>query len=214
MEQAKAIGFKKLLPNIATIIRILGSFSLLFLTNFVKDIGSFKAVPWVWLIGYLFLVLTDSIDGMLARKLNAKSNLGALLDSLADVVLLVIGAATVFAVFAHDSLTNFQLWFYVCLIIFCANNRLIVNLVSKKYFGTANMLHSYPQKAFAAGCFIAVAYWAFMRDVPLWSVVLLVSISIYCTIDEIVYCVRAAKYDIDFKGHGFQKYELRKNKKD
>ena len=149
---------------------------------------------------------------MLARRLNAKSNLGALLDGLSDIILLVIAAGIVFVVFAKDSLTDFQSWFYICLLIFCAFNRLSMNLVSKKFFGIPNMLHSYPQKAFAVGCFIGVGFWALLRDVPLWSVVILLSSSIYATIDETVYCARAAIYDIDFKGHGFQKYELRKKK--
>ena len=194
----------------ASIIRLTGSLSLLFIINFEKDIGPFKAVPWIWLIVYIFLVLTDSIDGTLARKLNAKSDIGAFLDALGDTVLLVTAAAIVFVVFARDSLTDFQSRLYIGLLIFCAVNKLSMNIYAKIFFGTANMLHSYPQKAFAVGCYIGVAFWAFLRDVPLWSVIFLVSLSIYAAIDEIVYCARAAVYDVDFKGHGFQKYELRK----
>lgn len=158
-------------------------------------------------------MLTDSIDGTLARRLNAKSNIGAFLDAFSDTVLLVIGAATVFVKFAHDNLTNFQTWVYIGLLIFCTVNKLSMNFYSKKFHGITNMLHSYPQKAFAVGCYIGVAFWAFLRNVPWWSVAFLVSLSLYAAIDEIVYCARAAEYDVDFKGHWFQKYELRKNKK-
>ena len=198
------------MPNIATVLRLGGSFSLLFLIRFEADIGSFKQVPWIWLIVYLFLVFTDSFDGTIARKFNAISNLGAFLDAFSDTVLLVIGAATVFTVFAHNSLTAFQSRLYIGLLIFCALNKLSMNLYAKVFFGTANMLHSYPQKAFAVGCYIGVAFWAFLRNVPWWSIVLLIMLSIYGAVDEIVYCARAAAYDVDFKGHGFQKYELRK----
>ena len=134
------------------------------------------------------------------------------MDAFGDTVLLVIAAAIVFVVFAKDSLTDFQSWFYICLLIFCATNKLSMNLYAKIFFGKANMLHSYHQKAFAIGCYIGVGFWAFLRDVPWWSIVFLVSLSLYGAIDEIVYCARAAKYDVDFKGHGFQKYELRKKK--
>ena len=192
----------------------MGSFSLLFLREFEKALGAFKAVPWVWLIVYFFLVLTDSVDGTLARRLNAKSNIGALLDALGDTFLLVIAVAIVLVVFASENLTTFQTRFYIGLLTFCTINKLGPNLVSKKYFGKANMLHSYPQKTFGVACYIVVGFWAFLRDVPLWSVIFLLSISIYATIDEIVYCARAAKYDVDFKGHGFQKYERKKTKKD
>ena len=210
MENIKAAGLKKYLPNIATLIRLFGSFSLLFLTNFEKDIGNFRAVPWIWLIVYLFLVLTDSIDGTIARKFNAKSDLGAFLDAFSDTVLLVIAAANVLAIFASDNLTGFQTWLYVGLLIFCSANKLSMNLFAKKFFGVANMLHSYPQKAFAVGCYIGVGLWAFLRDVPLWSVVVLLALNLYGAIDEIVYCARSARYDVNFKGHFFQKYELRK----
>ncbi|MCL2007576.1 MAG: CDP-alcohol phosphatidyltransferase family protein [Treponema sp.] len=206
----KATGIKKHLPNIASIIRLIGSFSLLLLMHYERDIGSFERVPWIWLIVYLFLVFTDSLDGTLARRLNAKSELGAFLDAFSDTVLLVIGAATVFTVFASDNLTDVITRVYVGLLIFCAANKLSMNLYAKIFHGIPNMLHSYPQKTFAVGCYIGVGFWAFMRDVPLWSIVLLVSISIYGAVDEIIYCARAAKYDVDFKGHGFQKYELKK----
>jgi uncharacterized membrane protein len=85
-----------------------------------------------------------------------------------------------------------------------------MNLYAKKFFGVANMLHSYPQKAFAVACYVAVGLWAFVRDVPWWSVVILIISNLYGAIDEIVYCARAANYDVDFKGHVFQKYEARK----
>ena len=210
MENQKATGFKKCLPNIATLIRLAGSFSLLFLMSFEKDMGHLKAVPWVWFITYTFLALTDSVDGMIARKLNAKSVLGAFLDAFSDLVLLVIGAATVFVVFAADNLTVFQTWFYVGLLIFCAGNRLSMNLVAKKFHGVPNMLHSYPQKIFAASCFIGVGFWALIRDVPWWSVAILLALNIYGAIDETVYCARAKTYDVNFKGHFLQAYEPRK----
>jgi len=206
----KATGFKKHLPNIASVFRLVFSFSLLFLMNYEMDIGPFKAVPWIWLIVYLFLVFTDHLDGTLARRLNAKSDIGAFLDAFSDTVLLVIGAATVFVVFASDNLTVFMTWLYVGLLIFCTANKLSMNLYAKKFFGVPNMLHSYPQKAFAVGCYIGVGFWAFLRDVPWWSVAFLIALNLYGAIDEIVYCARAAKYEVDFKGHGFQKYEVRK----
>jgi phosphatidylglycerophosphate synthase len=210
MESVKTTGIKKYLPNIATLTRLFGSFSLLFVTNFEKDIGPFKAVPWIWLIIYIFLVLTDTVDGTIARKFNAKSDLGAFLDAFSDTVILVIAAATVFAKFASNNLTTFETRLYVVLLILFSADKLSMNLYAKIFFGVANMLHSYPQKAFAVCCYIGIGFWAFLRDVPWWSVVILTISHLYGAIDEIVYCARAASYDVDFKGHGFQKYETKK----
>jgi len=210
MEKTGTTGIKKYLPNIATLTRLFGSFSLLFLMNFEKDIGSFKAVPWIWLIVYIFLVLTDTVDGTIARKLNAKSDLGAFLDAVSDTVILVLAAATVFGKFAAENLSVIYTRILIGLLIFCAANKLSMNLYAKIFFGKANMLHSYPQKFFAVGCYVIIGCWAFLRNVPWWSVVILMLLNLYGAIDEIVYCARAASYDVDFKGHGFQKYETRK----
>lgn len=217
MEEQKAVGIKKYLPNIATLIRLFGSFALFFVIQFEKDIGPFKAVPWVWLIVYIFLVLTDSVDGKMARKFNAKSNLGAFLDAFSDLVLLVIGAAIVFVVFAVEDLTEYRTTLhntplYIGLLIFCSANKMSMNIYAKVFHGTPNMLHSFPQKLFAGACYVGVGLWAFIRAVPLWSVAILLALNFYGAIDEIIYCARAAEYDVNFKGHGFQKYELRKKK--
>lgn len=210
MENVKATGIKKYLPNIATLTRLFGSFSLLFVMNYEKDIGPFEKVPWIWLIIYIFLVLTDTVDGTIARKFNAKSDLGAFLDALSDTVILVIAAATVFGKFAADNLSFSYTRILIGLLFFCAANKLSMNLYAKIFFGKANMLHSYPQKLFAVACYVIIGCWAFLRNVPEWSVVILVLLNLYGAIDEIVYCARAASYDVDFKGHGFQKYEIRK----
>jgi len=202
-------NIKNYLPNIATLIRLFGSFALFFVINYEKDIGPFRAVPWLWLIIYIFLVFTDTIDGAVARKFNVKSDLGAFLDAFSDTVLLVIAVAIVLVKFA-DNLSTTTMWVYIGLLIFCSANKLSMNIYAKVFFGTANMLHSYPQKLFAVLCYIAVGFWAFVRDVPLWSVVILIISNLYGAIDEIVYCARAATYDVDFKGHGLQKYEKRK----
>ena len=66
----------KNLPNAITILRFLGAICLLFFG--VNSIA-------FWAI-YFACGLSDMLDGYLARKLGCTSKIGALLDSLADVV--------------------------------------------------------------------------------------------------------------------------------
>ena len=66
---------KKQLPNIITGTRILGAVVLLF----------FREINTAFLCIYSFCGFTDLIDGPVARKLNAESNVGALLDTVGDV---------------------------------------------------------------------------------------------------------------------------------
>ena len=69
----------KHLPNIITALRIAGSISLLFCnTN-----------GWMFWTLYVFCGISDMIDGWLARKLQAESRTGSVLDSIADLVFVV-----------------------------------------------------------------------------------------------------------------------------
>ena len=64
----------KHIPNIITAFRFLGATSLLFCN---------PAGVAFWVI-YDLCGISDMLDGYLARKLNAESNTGAMLDSVAD----------------------------------------------------------------------------------------------------------------------------------
>jgi CDP-diacylglycerol--glycerol-3-phosphate 3-phosphatidyltransferase len=211
------MGIKKHLPNIASCVRIFGTLALPFLmwdswekTIDLGPLGTFESVPIIWIVVYLFLVFTDKVDGTLARKLHAESDLGAKLDALGDTLVLVAGALCVFCKFIQGKVTNFQFWLYVAIMLACVANKVLDLLLTKKFHGEGNMLHSYPQKLFAIGSYIGVAFWAFMRDLPLWSILLLYAINIWATIDEVIYITRTAEYDVDFKGHGFEKYTVKK----
>ena len=64
------------LPNIITLLRIAGSLGLL-----LCDVTG--VVYWII---YGLCGISDMLDGYLARKLHCESKIGALLDSLADIV--------------------------------------------------------------------------------------------------------------------------------
>ena len=217
MEASRASGLKMYLPNVVSCIRIVGTFSLLFLIRASWEMEitlpivdkTYPNVPIVWIIVYLFLLGTDKIDGTLARRLNAKSEQGAALDALGDVLLLVMGATTCFVRFVGDKLETWQFWLYVGIMAVAVLNKVLVFILAHIYHGKGNMLHSYSQKLFAAGCYVAVFFWAFLRTIPEWSIYSLLVINIYATIDESIYCIRSAEYNVDFKGHGFEKYKNR-----
>ena len=69
----------KLLPNAISVLRFLGAVCLLFF-------GVESCAFWVI---YFVCCLSDMADGYLARRLGCESKVGALLDSLADLVFVV-----------------------------------------------------------------------------------------------------------------------------
>lgn len=77
---------KRHIPNFLTSLRLAGAVLLLFL----EPATEFSSVFWLL---YLFLGLTDMLDGYLARKLKAETPLGAMLDSMADLLFLICAIA-------------------------------------------------------------------------------------------------------------------------
>ena len=73
---------KKHLANIITGLRIIGSVVLLFF-----DVPSLQ-----FYITYLLCGFSDMIDGAIARKTNAVSSFGSKLDTVADIVFMVVCA--------------------------------------------------------------------------------------------------------------------------
>jgi phosphatidylglycerophosphate synthase len=219
MEELRASGLKKHLPNIISCIRIIGAFALPFLMwrkweiNFSLPLieKTFSNVPIVWIITYLILLSTDKLDGTLARSLKAETGLGAALDSIGDVLVLVMGATLCFVQFVGDSLETWQFWLYVGMMAVTVFNKVLVFILAQIYHGKGNMVHTYFQKLFAASCYVGIFFWALLRTIPEWSIYFMLAVNIYATIDESIYCVRTAEYNVDFKGHGFEKYKKRKN---
>jgi len=214
MEKVQTAGLLRYLPNILSLFRIFGAIALPFMMwdSWNVSLGEFTSVPIIWIVFFSILVLSDKVDGTLARKLKVESELGALFDVIGDTLLLVIGVFCVILGFARESLTDFQVWLSVFLVIFMLSERLTVFPTTKKYFGEPNALHSYPHKAFAAFGYVLVVWCAFTSSLPIWLLLILLVLMTYAVLDEIIYLSRAKTYNVDFKGHGFEKYELRKPK--
>jgi len=93
------------LANIITSMRILGSIFLL---------GT--PIYSVWFYGtYLFCGFTDIVDGIIARKTNSVSELGAKLDSAADI--LFVAVSTYKLLPALDMTKGLVIWFCVIAVI-------------------------------------------------------------------------------------------------
>lgn len=75
------------IPNYLTFFRILISPIFLFLYGEYEDLGiSFRVLPYILLALLVFAELTDIFDGFLARKYNQVTDLGKLLDPMADSI--------------------------------------------------------------------------------------------------------------------------------
>lgn len=71
--------------NIITVVRIL--FAPIFLVLLLLDAGDDGPLRWIATALFVVGIATDGIDGMIARRRNLVTNVGILLDPIADKVL-------------------------------------------------------------------------------------------------------------------------------
>ena len=83
------------MANYITVLRILLIFPVLLLASPEQSQSN-----WLALLLFAIAGLTDHLDGYIARKTNTTTSLGALLDLLADKLLIVI---TLFYFISHES---------------------------------------------------------------------------------------------------------------
>lgn len=97
------------LPNIITIVRILCA--PVFLWMLLADGGADGALRWWAAVLFIVAIATDGIDGYLARRYEIVTDLGKLLDPIADKVL------TGFAFIGLSILAELPWWITVVVLI-------------------------------------------------------------------------------------------------
>ena len=129
--------FRKQCANIISSSRIIAAISLFFFTK----------VSYPFVIVYVFCGLTDLVDGKLARKLNITSSIGALLDTIGDVLTYL---AFVKILIIQQLI---PLWFIVWYIVAMIGNG-IAAIIAKKRFGEFYFIHSLFGKVLGVSLFI------------------------------------------------------------
>ena len=176
----------KQVPNILSVSRILLAISLLL----------FEPFTLFFMLVYIVACLTDMFDGLAARKLNAKSKLGATIDAVADHILVVcifISVAPVVGV------GTWALGLVLGILLFKA---VIVVFTLRKY-GKVVMSHSYGHKLGATLCFLF----------PLFSLVIEANLAVaiigifMCIVmlEELLIAIVLEQPTPDFKGFLFEK---------
>ena len=129
----------KHLANILSMSRIVGAGVLL--------LGSFAILPipplsFMFFVIYILCVITDIIDGPIARKTKSASSFGSALDSIADVSLILSVLAILIPIL------DFEMWMFVCIAIVIGVRLLSLSIGIKK-FRTITLVHTYSSKASA-----------------------------------------------------------------
>jgi CDP-diacylglycerol--glycerol-3-phosphate 3-phosphatidyltransferase len=117
------------IPNTLTLMRVLLSFLLLLVSPF----------SYPFLIIYILCGFTDIADGYLARRWNLASNVGAILDSVADIIFLSVTLISII----RSITVNHSVVVWILIIACIKGLSLLVGLLR---YGTFISLHTYINK--------------------------------------------------------------------
>jgi len=168
----------KNLPNYISAVRILGTASLLFI----------DPLSGPFLVVYTLSGITDVLDGFIARKMGTTSELGAKLDSIADLLFYAVMLIRIFPVMW--SVLPKKIWFVV-------GSMIILRLFS---YGTVaikfhrfSAQHTYMNKASGLAAFLIPYFIRTAAARPYcWSVC---AIAMTATCEELLMHLTSDKYD-------------------
>lgn len=160
--------FRYYLPNAVTLVGI--AFAALAMQCAVE--GRYRTAAW-WA---MYCLLTDNIDGAIARRLRASSAFGAQLDSFADFFSFGIAPATVFyAFFANtpgagwtDPVRRGVLSVLALLLIFCVAARLARFNATYAVSGSRRFFFGWPT-TYIGGMLAATFALALKYGDPAWT---------------------------------------------
>ena len=170
-----------ILKNVANILsgsRIIISFLLLF----------FQAMSVPFLILYACCGFTDMLDGAIARKTHTESKLGATLDSIADLVMVVIVSVKLIPVIFWQ----IQAWCFV-MIAAIALIRILAYLIGIAKFHCIASLHTILNKSTGAVLFL-FPFYMILIDIRIASAIACV-IALCSAIEELFCEIKMKEYN-------------------
>ena len=160
----------KHIANILTGCRIFGSILLMFIPLFSVE----------FYIIYILCGFSDMIDGTIARKTNSTSKFGSQLDTVADLVFVVLSMIRLLP----EIHIPWWLWVWVCVIAIIKISNIILGYVSKKRFVS---LHTITNKATGLLLFLLPLTISFVE--LKYTAIVVCSIATFSAIQEGFYII-------------------------
>ena len=179
---------KEQLPNMITVCRIIGT-ALLLPISYSR----------FFLIVYSICGITDILDGLIARTISKTSELGARLDSIADIMFYAVMFLKIFPRLLK--LLSWQIWLFAILVVALRIASYIVAAIKYHRFAS---LHTYLNKL--TGC--SVFMLPYFIHLPIATVVCLIAgiIAAIASAEELVIHLSSKEYNQNVKALIFQVY--------
>jgi phosphatidylglycerophosphate synthase len=175
--------FKKL-PNQITLFRLL---ALPFLYYY-----AYSQKIYIFTILFLAAGISDTLDGIVARKFNMCSLFGSNFDQMVDDA--IIASGIIFLFFLKRSIYNQNIVLLLILIILFIINRIIINLK----FDWKVRLHTYAGKILERSYYVLLTLVLFLKNYKSFFYLLML-IAYYCVIEEIFIYLKFDTLDIKIK---------------
>jgi CDP-diacylglycerol--glycerol-3-phosphate 3-phosphatidyltransferase len=172
----------KYVPNMLSILRIILSVLLIPL----------YPVDYIFIIVYLTIGLTDVLDGLIARKFGYESELGAKLDSIADLVFYSIYVFLFLKLFssAFDSILQ-------VILILIISIRMINMIVTKLKYKKIVFVHTIANKI--TGLLVFLAPMVLLNVNHAVSIKVMFAIALVAAIEELLISIKYPKPDLNRK---------------
>ncbi len=180
-------GEKLMIPNMLSFARIILSIYLLWIPI---QSESFVLI-------YIICGITDILDGHIARSRNMVTKFGGVLDSIADMVFVIV-ALIIFLPIIY--VPRFIIIWVTCI----ACIRILSPMVSFLKYGTFAFLHTYANKATGAILFfLPILYWSF-KDIVI--IIIACIISSISSIEELIIQITSKKFNQDIHSYFTKKH--------
>lgn len=171
---------KKYIPNLLSIIRFFISFILL-IDN-----------EYLFIINYIFIGLSDFLDGYIARKYSLETDLGAKLDSIADFIFYII--ITFIFIKKYVSLITYSSYIIITII---AIIRLANIIFSKLKYSNIIFLHTYANKISGFLIYLLPIILIFFENEVVITFILIISLG--AAIEEFSIILSSRNIDVNIK---------------
>ena len=173
------------IPNILSFYRII-SFPVVLYFAIIKS-------ELVFAILLIINLITDALDGFIARKFNMQSELGAKLDSIADIGTFILAVIGIF-IFKSKEFATHLISFFIFLGLFLLSN--IISLIKFRRFPSLH-LYSWKIGGYIQGVFFFIL---FIFDFNVYLYYFMVSWGIASFIEHIVIQLIIKKMKSNAKG--------------
>ena len=176
----------KNVPNILSGARLL-SFPVLLILIYLGEEKIFS----IW---FCINLITDILDGWIARKFDASTAFGARLDSLADMGSYILAVYGIYQ-FHWDSFEPYQWWLFI--FIFFYSLSMIFSLIKFKTFPSLH-LYSFKISGYCQGIFLGILF--IYQFIP-WLFILAMSIGIIANIEELASLIKLKEMKSNIKSY-------------